>query len=268
MRIDMKNNNNITICGWMINELNLSGNELLCYALIYGFSQDGESFFNGSRKYISELIGAKSLNTVDKHLQSLIEKGLIVKISEIHNGVITNHYRANLEHPFFKDCATTSKNEYPPSKNEHNNNIYSISDKEKQIEIDKSISKNKKKNTFNVREDLSYVDIHFLKLWNEWLDYKDQIGKQYKTQRGAIMQYKSLMKYCEYSDILARAIICRSIEQSWDGLFSLTEKQKEFFLSSNSPYIEHAEKAHPKIKDGALNAKGEVWSEQLQKWLK
>jgi hypothetical protein len=201
-------------------------------------------------------------------LQSLIEKGLMLKTSETHNGVIANHYRANLEHPFFKDCATPSKNEYPPSKNEHNNTIYSISYKEKQIEIDKSISKNKKKNAFNVREDLSYVDVDFLKLWSEWLEYKDQIGKQYKTQRGAIMQYKSFMKYCEGSEILARAIICRSIEQSWDGLFALTDKQKEFFLSSNSPYIEHVEKESSKIKDGIVNAKGEVWSEQLQKWLK
>lgn len=263
----MKNNNHITICGWMINELNLSGNELLCYALIYGFSQDGESFFSGSRKYISELIGAKSLNTVDKHIQALVDKKLIFKKTETHNGVITNHYQVNLEHPFFKDCATPSKNEYPPSKNEHNN-IYNISNKEKQIEIDKSISKNKKKNVFNAREDLSYVERDFLNLWNEWLDYKDQIGKQYKTQRGAIMQYKSFMKYCENSEILARAIICRSIEQSWDGLFALTDKQKEFFMSPNSPYMEQVEKEHHKIKDGIVNEKGEVWSEQLQKWLK
>ena len=264
----MNNNNHITICGWMINELNLSGNELLCYALIYGFSQDGESFFNGSRRYISELIGAKSLNTVDKHLQTLIEKNLILKDTENRNGIIMNRYQANIEQLCFTNCATPSKNEYPQSKNEHNNTIYSISYKEKQIEIDKSISKNKKKNAFNVREDLSYVDVDFLKLWSEWLEYKDQIGKQYKTQRGAIMQYKSFMKYCEGSEILARAIICRSIEQSWDGLFALTDKQKEFFLSSNSPYIEHVEKESSKIKDGIVNAKGEVWSEQLQKWLK
>lgn len=138
MRIDMKNNNHVTICGWMINELGLTGNELLCYALIYGFSQDGESTFSGSRKYISELIGAKSLNTVDKYLQTLLEKGLITKTSETHNGVITNHYKATSEHLFFKDCATPSKNEYPCSKNEHDNNsnIYSVKE-----ERDKSLSK-------------------------------------------------------------------------------------------------------------------------------
>lgn len=134
----MKNENYITIQGWMINKLGLSGNELLCYALIYGFSQDGESCFCGSRKYISELIGAKSLNTVDKYLDILIGKQLIEKRSCVNNGVISNYYKANLGNQFFLGCTPPSKNEYPLSKNEHNNiNIDNVKEKE----IDKSISK-------------------------------------------------------------------------------------------------------------------------------
>ena len=35
----IKNENYVLIQGWMINELKLKGNELLIYALIYGFSQ-------------------------------------------------------------------------------------------------------------------------------------------------------------------------------------------------------------------------------------
>ena len=49
----MIDNNYIVIQGWMINQLNLKGNELLCYALIYGFSQDGKSEFIGSASYIA-----------------------------------------------------------------------------------------------------------------------------------------------------------------------------------------------------------------------
>jgi hypothetical protein len=138
----MKNKNHITIQGWMINELNLSGSELLCYALIYGFSQDGESSFNGSRKYIAKLIGAKSLNTVDKYLDTLIENKLILKTSSVHNGVISNSYIANLNLPCFSDCTPCSKNEHPYSKNEYNNNNNIDSIKE---ERDKSLSKKEKK---------------------------------------------------------------------------------------------------------------------------
>lgn len=74
----VKDNNFIAIQGWMRTKLNLKGNELLIYALIYGFSQDGNSSFKGSRKYIADWCGC-SLDTVDRSLGSLINKGLISK---------------------------------------------------------------------------------------------------------------------------------------------------------------------------------------------
>lgn len=74
----VKDNNFITIQGWMRTRLNLKGNELLIYALVYGFSQDGDSRFTGSRKYIAEWCGC-SLDTVDRSLSSLVSKGLLAK---------------------------------------------------------------------------------------------------------------------------------------------------------------------------------------------
>lgn len=78
----VKDNNFIAIQGWMRTKLNLKGNGLLIYALIYGFSQDGESRFKGSRKYIAEWCGC-SLDTVDRTLNSLVGKGLIAKYPHI-----------------------------------------------------------------------------------------------------------------------------------------------------------------------------------------
>lgn len=74
----VNDNNFIAIQGWMRTKLNLKGNELLIYALIYGFSQDGNSKFKGSRKYIADWCGC-SLDTVDRSLGSLINKGLLAK---------------------------------------------------------------------------------------------------------------------------------------------------------------------------------------------
>lgn len=74
----VKDNNFIAIQGWMRTRLNLKGNELLIYALIYGFSQDENSRFKGSRKYIADWCGC-SLNTVDRALGSLVNKGLLAK---------------------------------------------------------------------------------------------------------------------------------------------------------------------------------------------
>lgn len=78
----VKDNNFIAIQGWMRTKLNLKGNELLIYALIYGFSQDGDSRFTGSRKYIAEWCGC-SMDTVDRSLSSLVGKGLLAKYPHI-----------------------------------------------------------------------------------------------------------------------------------------------------------------------------------------
>ena len=49
----IKNENFIVIQGFMINELDLKGNELIIYAIIYGFSQDGENKYTGSLNYLA-----------------------------------------------------------------------------------------------------------------------------------------------------------------------------------------------------------------------
>lgn len=89
----VKRDSYITILGWMMTDLNLQGIELNIYAIIYGFSQDKTSFFEGSRKYLMEWTGAKSLRTIDAALQSLIEKGCIQKVEEYRNNVKFCKYR-------------------------------------------------------------------------------------------------------------------------------------------------------------------------------
>ena len=88
----VKNENYIIIQGWMISELKLKGNELLVYAIIYGFSQDGESCFSGSRNYLAEWCNV-SLPTIDNALKSLCDKKLIIKSQEKRNNVIFNTYK-------------------------------------------------------------------------------------------------------------------------------------------------------------------------------
>jgi len=78
----MNSDNYVVIQGWMCNELNLKGNDLLIFALIYGFSQDSESAFSGSRKYISNTFNI-SMPTVDKALQNLVDKGYIIKKMDV-----------------------------------------------------------------------------------------------------------------------------------------------------------------------------------------
>lgn len=76
-------------------DLGLSGNDLMVYAIIYGYSQDGTSMFKGSYRYISELIGS-SRNTAIKSVKSLEEKNLIEVREDYHNGMKLLSYKCIL----------------------------------------------------------------------------------------------------------------------------------------------------------------------------
>lgn len=82
----VKPENYITVQGWMITDLSLKGNELLIYAIIYGFSQTDNQVFSGSLQYLADWTSTTK-QTAITCLKSLIEKGHIVKDVKIVNGV-------------------------------------------------------------------------------------------------------------------------------------------------------------------------------------
>ena len=92
----MNDNNYITIQGWMRTRLNLKGVELMVFAIIYGFSQDGESVFSGTARYLAEWVGVSRRSMMDI-LRKLVDKGLLVKIDKVVNGVGLVDYKVNLE---------------------------------------------------------------------------------------------------------------------------------------------------------------------------
>lgn len=117
----INDDNYYQISGWMINRLGLKGTELQVFAIIYGFSQDGESLFSGSLAYLEDWTGA-SKPTVIKALKELVDKEFIIKDTNVVNGVSFNRYKANLP------CVlnfTGSKESLRGSKESlHNNNQY------------------------------------------------------------------------------------------------------------------------------------------------
>jgi DNA-binding Lrp family transcriptional regulator len=82
----------------MMTELKLNGNELIIFALIHGFSQDGESRFCGSLNYISETTNI-SRPTVIRIIRTLVEKNFITKLT---NGKNSNEYSSNYEQLLLK----------------------------------------------------------------------------------------------------------------------------------------------------------------------
>lgn len=74
--------------------LGLSGNDLMVFALINGFSQDGQGCFYGSLNYICETCGI-SRRTAIYILNDLVERGFLLKEETIQNGVKRVLYQVN-----------------------------------------------------------------------------------------------------------------------------------------------------------------------------
>jgi len=84
----------IVIQSWMVKKLGLKDKELLVYALVYGFSQDGESWFSGSLQFIAEWLCIDRKHVYSRYLKPLLDKGLLIRDTDIRNGVEFPKYRA------------------------------------------------------------------------------------------------------------------------------------------------------------------------------
>lgn len=71
------------------------GKEADVFAVINGFSQEGQGCFYGSLSLLSQFCGIKSKTTTQKILKNLVEKGAIVKGEDLHNGVKFCTYKVN-----------------------------------------------------------------------------------------------------------------------------------------------------------------------------
>ena len=112
----MKDNNYIVIQGWMRSRLNLTGNALLVYACVFGFSQAGE-WFTGTAAYLADWCGC-SKRAIFQQLSTLTERGLLEKRTRDVGGVTFCDYRAvepGQEPEPEKDNAPAS----PPMQNFH-----------------------------------------------------------------------------------------------------------------------------------------------------
>ena len=87
----VKNENYLVIQGWMITELKLKGNELLIYAIIYGFSQNNQHF-TGSHRYLADWCNS-TRQGIMKNIESLIKKNLLEKKEIFINNVKFCRYR-------------------------------------------------------------------------------------------------------------------------------------------------------------------------------
>ena len=222
----------IVIQDWMISDLQLRGNELLTYALIYGFSQDGESEFKGSLKYISKFLGV-SKSTAQRNLENLVNRGVIEKRVEEISGVKFNRYIAHekAEPPIVKTSTGCSQNGYGGvvkmgtgcSQNGYggvvkmgtnNTNIYNTNNNTSNNTKDKGTPAKKEPEQYFEDEELNCKFLEFLAM-------RKKIRKPVRTDRALKALLKKLHELSGGDLETMKKIIDQSLDKEWLGFFEL-----------------------------------------------
>lgn len=92
MKEKKKKNQYIVIQRWMIDNLKLKPAKAMALAVIYGFSQDGESWYRGGSLYIADWLGVTQRSVKD-FLAELVSMGVVEMRKEMDGGVERNIYR-------------------------------------------------------------------------------------------------------------------------------------------------------------------------------
>lgn len=190
----VQNENYVVIQGWMINDLKLKGNELIVYAIIYGFTQIEGQLFNGSLQYLADWTNSTKQGVI-KNLKSLIEKGYIVKNEKIINGVkFCEYYTTKLNEVLNKVEQGIKQSLTPPIKQSLNNNI----------DLDNSINNNNdNKVPYEKIKDLFHeICISYPKVIKLSDSRKKTIKARYIEYGNDIEIFKTLFKKAEESNFL------------------------------------------------------------------
>ena len=210
----------IHIEGWMREELDLKGNELLVYALIHGFSQEEQGCFFGSLDYISRMCGCTRPTAIET-LKKLRDRGLIHKRELIENNVKLCQYTAMVGGS--KETLPPVKNLYGGSKETLPGGSKEILPNNKPIE-NKSITKCKGTRPPLI---LPFPSDKFRETWEALCEEKNWKGK---TQKALQL---TLNKLGRYDEAFAIELMEKTIENGWKGcVFADTDAKYQEWMSA------------------------------------
>ena len=175
------------VSGWMLNKLGLKGVALQVYAIIYGFSQDGESRFEGSLQYLCDFTGATK-PTVIKALKELVEQGYVLKTEKPVNGVRFNSYQAIL--PVVKKLNSEGKESFTNGKeilpSEGKETLPNNLDNKNLDLKNKRDKKGSPRRTYGQYDNVLLTDEELTKLKEEFPDWQERIDRlsAYISQSG------------------------------------------------------------------------------------
>ena len=260
----VKSENYIHIPGWAVCELGLKGNELLIYAIIFGFSQEENQTFRGSLRYLMDWTNSSKV-TVIKTLKTLLEKDLIGKIERFDNGIkFCDYYvkRTKEQKVVLSTLPVVKKLNHPGKETlPHNigdnigtnsiNRISKVSKKESQLEQDKISPKKEKNNSNSISQKQTKVKkakpktISFdaiIDAYTENENLRVELREHLKTrkQKKAALNNRAIELSLKKLDKLADSdeekllIVQNSIMNGWVGFFPLKLDEKKQLRDKSS----------------------------------
>ena len=220
----------INIQGWMVQDLKLSGNELLAYAIVYGFSQDGESLYRGSYKYISYALNI-SRSTAKRTLNNLVELGLIIRSQEFVDDVMFNRYQINANYPVSK-CTGGVQNDPGGGvkMNPHNNYIgNNYIDNTKGNNTPRKEKNKQKRKPLDLESVIASLPAESQDAVREFVEMRERIKKPIATENTLKRAVKRAKGFAGDSTERFIRIFEQSVDHSWQDVYQLKEDspQKE-----------------------------------------
>lgn len=254
----------ITVASFMIKELNLKGNDLLVYAIIYGFSQtDGMKGFSGSLQYLADWTNSTKRGII-KNLESLIQRGYIAKevmvingvkyctyttvdleqLSNEHSSIVVNSVHGGSEH---SSMGVVNKVHGGSELSSHNNIEYNIDnniedntkpveatpqtplvEKNQNQEVDGKSSKSKKESIF---EDFAKDNLQLLQALKDFEESRSK-NRSKMTERAKRLLLTELQKFNPNDWV---AILNQSVLNGWKSVYPLKNESQKQVASSYQP---------------------------------
>ena len=197
--MEVKDGTYVNIQSFMVNELHLSGNALIIYAVIYGFSQDGDSWFTGSRSYLAAWCQA-SKSTVSRNLETLCADGLIERRERTESGVLLVDYRVVRGTQNEQGCTQNEQGGVPkmgmggvPKMSTHNIGVDNIDTKPSGEHRETRHKYGEYSNVLLSDTDLAKLKAEFPTDWEERIErlssYMESKGKTYKNHLATIRNW-------------------------------------------------------------------------------
>lgn len=250
----VRENNFITIQGFMLSRLKLKGAELLTYAIIYGFSQSEGQYFRGSLKYLAEWTNS-TVRSVTNYLNRLKEKGLIFPVRNADGerigyraafGATLSESDSDTEQSYMEQSSHTEQSSIEQSSYIEQSSIEKISPMEQNScddrinfhdvwnKIPEGVEKN---STYNIDNNIIYNNINNTHMQKSFEFFKKNIGHLTPAVKNEI---------CDYlSQGIADDMICEAIKDaakaqklSWNYINAIIVDKLKRNITTYDAYID------------------------------